>query len=241
MNRLCIVTCLLSLLLAPALWAAGTLLVSPIRVHLSADSPTAVLSVINQGEQEKLIQLEVVHWTQQNGEDQYQADNRILATPPVFRLPAGESQLIRLGLRQVPQNLTEDAFRIFVREVPEQHATQQALRMALRLGIPIFVAPSAGAQRSAIDGLQWAMTKNPQGEISLQALNQSHFHIQLHNIRLLQGKTELKTLPGMKYLLPGQSYRWRIQPDNDSNGSGSYRVRADSDAGPVRFEIAAAQ
>lgn len=237
MNRLLTVACLLGLLLSPPLWAAGTLLVSPIRVHLSAESPTAVLSVRNQGDQEKLIQLEVVHWFQQDGHDRYETATNILATPPVFRLPAGESQLIRLGLRDVPQNRSEEAYRIFVREVPEQGATQQPLRLALRLGIPIFVAPAVKSQLTAKDGLQWSLTEAAQGRVTLQAQNQSDFHIQLHNIKLQQGGTTLKMLQGMKYLLPGQQFSWNIEPDSQPAVTGQYSVQADSDVGPIRFDI----
>src|SRR3546814_9833017 len=57
-------------------------------------------------------------WSQSGGKDVFAAVDDILATPPIFTIPAGGSQVIRVGSRRAPDPQHERAYRLFLREVP---------------------------------------------------------------------------------------------------------------------------
>ena len=57
-------------------------------------------------------------WSQVEGKDVYTATREVLANPPIFTVPAGGSQLVRIGLRRAPNTQRELTYRIFMQELP---------------------------------------------------------------------------------------------------------------------------
>lgn len=82
--------CALAFLLAGTGAAcAGSFQVNPVRATLTASLPVGSLTVRNTGSEPAVVQLEVVSWSQQAGNDVYTPTKEILATPPIFTVPAG--------------------------------------------------------------------------------------------------------------------------------------------------------
>ena len=75
-------------------------LVSPVRVDLSARKATAAMTVRNDSDQPVVIQLQTVAWSQAGGQDSTTPTSDLIATPPLFTLPAQSSQIVRVGLRK---------------------------------------------------------------------------------------------------------------------------------------------
>src|SRR5437773_747269 len=85
--------------LSTSLGQSGTFSVAPIRIDLSASIPTAAITLENHGEIASVVQLDVVKWSMRDGVDVYEPDQALLATPPIFTMPPGKTQVIRVGLR----------------------------------------------------------------------------------------------------------------------------------------------
>jgi len=100
---------------------AGTFAVNPVRLSLSDEHQVAAVTVRNQGQEAAVVQLETAAWTQAGGQDVYNPTREILVTPPIFTVPAGGSQIVRVGLR-----------------------------VALRIGVPVFVPALATASPPAL-------------------------------------------------------------------------------------------
>ena len=111
---------------------AGAFLVSPLRVELSAKTPIAVVTVRNEGVAAGVMKLDVMSWSQNEGQDTYSPTFDVLATPPVFSVPAGGSQIVRLGLRRPADANKELAYRLYLHEQPSMTAEQGAMKVALR-------------------------------------------------------------------------------------------------------------
>ena len=90
----------LSLLAASA--QAGSFQVNPVRLSLSAAQSTTAFTVTNQSEQQLVVQLRVMAWSQHDGQDVYTDTHDVLVTPPIFQLEPGRTQTVRAGLRQPP-------------------------------------------------------------------------------------------------------------------------------------------
>ena len=75
---------------------AANLGVSPVRVTLSESQKTGAITVLNKSTEPVSIQLEVLSWSQEEGKDVLTPTREILATPPIFTIPAGTSQLLSL-------------------------------------------------------------------------------------------------------------------------------------------------
>lgn len=154
-----------------AAWAcsahAGSLWVGPTRIELTREHPVAVLEVRNDNPDPTIVQIERMSWAQDGGTDTYAATSLLIATPPVFELAAGVTQTVRVALRDRRQLPAEEAFRIYVREVPRVPSEPSSgLQFALRVGVPVF-ANFPGASPH----LQWALKVVAEGQLALSSRN----------------------------------------------------------------------
>ena len=97
---------------------AGTIGVSPVRVTLSDSQKIGSLSVRNEGTEPITMQMEVLSWSQREGKAVFAATRELLANPPIFTIPAGNSQLVRVGLRRAPDAQRELSYRVILEELP---------------------------------------------------------------------------------------------------------------------------
>ena len=105
-----------SLIAVPAL--AGSLSVTPVRVELSNAQRSAALTVRNDGDQPSVVQAQLVAWSQESNEDKLDPTVDLLASPPIFTVAPGASQILRVALRRAPDSAVERTYRILVTEVP---------------------------------------------------------------------------------------------------------------------------
>jgi fimbrial chaperone protein len=215
---------------APAL--AGSFMVTPVRATLSAKQPVAALTVRNESQEATVVQVEVVTWTQREGSDVYAATRDILATPPIFTVAPGASQLVRIGLRRDADPGRELAYRVFLQEVPPPAKSDfRGLRVALRMGIPVFVLPPTAVAPL----LQWR-AEAAQGGVSLSLKNEGNAHVQLTDLRLvLPAGGELAREQMSTYVLPGQSRGWRF--NRSAPAGASLRLSARTDGGDLETDV----
>mgnify|MGYP000329849137 CR=1 FL=1 len=97
---------------------AAAIGVSPVRVTLSDKQKMGTLTVRNNGAEPVSMQLEVLNWSQEEGNGVFTPTRELIVNPPIFTIPAGGSQLIRVGLRRAPDAQRELTYRIFLQELP---------------------------------------------------------------------------------------------------------------------------
>lgn len=136
---------------APNSTQASSFSVSPVRLSLTPDRPIQALRIRNNKAHALSIETEVVGWTQDDAGDHYTASPRLIVSPPIFSLGPGEEQIVRMALDSDQLPKVEDAFRVFFSEIPEaapKTTTALGIRVALRLGVPVFVrsTPRSDAQ-----------------------------------------------------------------------------------------------
>lgn len=105
--------CLLAL--QPAVSAASALRVDPIELELSEARRVATVTLRNEDSHPVTVRAYALAWTQQGGEDVYDEDRSLILSPPVFTVPSGGEQLMRVGARG---SVEGRAFRVMIEEVP---------------------------------------------------------------------------------------------------------------------------
>lgn len=203
-----------ALLLGPHVAAASDLQVTPLRVTLSAGEPTSLITLRNRGEEARVIQARVMAWEQEEGENRYTPTRDILVNPPIFTLGPEAAQVIRLGLAGEGAADRELAYRLYLQEVPVENGdTGARLRVVLRLGVPVFVAP-----REARWDVHWQAEPVPGGGLRVLAVNRGNVHARIAELRVAapaeNGESRLvESLVTHDYLLPGQSAKWLLGGD----------------------------
>lgn len=226
--------CFLTLLPAQA----GTLRIDPVRLELLPEQSIAALTVHNDGPQAALMQLEIMAWRQANGEDIYQPSRELLASPPIFTVPAGASQIVRIGLRRAVDPAQELTYRLYLQEIPLVPAEFQGAQVVLRIGVPVFVAPPVKTAAK----LAWHAARRGDA-IELTLINSGNAHIQLAAVELYEEDSLFASQQLSSYVLAGQTQRWLIKPKHALKSADITTVglKALTDAGEISAKISFAQ
>ncbi len=214
---------------------AGSFQVSPVRVQLTPSAPTAAISVRNESSTESVVlQLRVMDWKQERGEDVYTASSELIATPPIFTIPAGGTQTVRVGLRKTVQTDVQQTFRLYLTEVPPAPKEGfRGLQVALNIGIPVFVAPKSVTGTPPV----WRATMTSDGKLGLTATNATNMHVQILDAQIYdeQDNIAVAILQEPRYILAGQTSSWQLALTRKPKGLLRLTIR--TDAGSIETKI----
>lgn len=201
--------------IAALLLTAGTahaapagIAVSPIRLDLQAPKPSAALTVSNGDSTPRRFQIEVLRWTQVAGRDQFAPADELLANPPLFELAPGAQQILRVGLLATPPADVEAAYRVYVSEVPRSELPAAGqLRLLLRIGVPVYVKPTAGARPA----WRWS-ARIEQDHYVVRADNPGNVHQRRAQLQLSDADSgaTLGSDDGFRDVLAGAYHEWRF-------------------------------
>jgi len=232
------------LALALAVWlaaagsaAAGSFSLAPIRIEMDKGRATGVVTLHNDADVPVTIQIEAVAWTQPEDGDRYVPTHDLIVTPPVFVVPPKSDQIVRVARRPAADTGSEIPYRLFFQEVPD--TTPQSgtgLRIALRVGVPVFVAAAGAAP-----DLAFAAEMAADGSVAITAANHGRAHVQVTDFEVrAENGVALGAVSGSRYLLPGSATRWTLKPAAGETPSGTLKIQGHSDRGPIAAEVALA-
>jgi len=212
---------------------ASSFSVNPVRITLSAKQPVAAITVRNADSEQTVVQLEATAWTQVDGKDVQVVSNDLLATPPIFTLKPGGSQIVRVGLRGARNVPGEVTYRLSLREVPSSQPSTTGLRVALRISMPIFVVPAT----PVAPDIKWRVTREEEGKVRVTATNTGTAHVQLGKLDLLADGTVVGTRSIAEYVLPGNARYWTLETHGKLATGAKVRISTSSDAGPLQADV----
>jgi fimbrial chaperone protein len=207
-----------------------------VRATLSAQNASESLTVRNNGTEPAVVQLEILGWSQQDSSDVFSPTRDILATPPIFTVQPGGSQVIRVGLRRAVDPLRELTYRLFLQEVPQAPKPGfQGLQVALRLSVPVFVNPPV----APAPVLRWWVLREPTGELRVRLTNDGNAHVQVASFQLAAaGRTVVDRQQVSAYVLPGQRRHWVVKPVGPVAAGAVLSLSAATDTGDVQANVA---
>jgi len=182
--------------------SAGLLRLAPVRVFLDGGTRTAVVELTNPGDKAIGVQVDAFDWSQgADGRDQYQLTSEIVAFPPIFSIPPGKSQLVRIGqLAPAPTDI-ESTYRVYFTELPQVDSESKglvSLNMRLRIGIPVFSA-SLAPKRPQLRVVSSEFTEDG---LNVRLQNTGNTHLRVSEL-LAAELIDAESVKASKYLLPG--------------------------------------
>lgn len=182
------------------------------------------------------MQLEAMLWEQKDGKDIYTPTRDILATPPIFTILPKSSQIVRIGFRQQPDKFRELAYRLFLQEIPMMAGTSGEVQVALRFGIPIFIAPFDTSSKPVLD---WRIMSASNKGLQVEAVNRGNIHVQISHIVLKNATSDitLTERQGMDYLLPAQNRSWWLSLDQSLKPGSQLKIIGQTDAGEISADV----
>lgn len=212
---------------------ASSFSVNPVRVTLSAKQPVAAITVRNSDREQTVVQLEATAWTQVDGKDTQLPTSDLLATPPIFTLPPGGSQIVRVGLRGARNVPGEVTYRLNLREVPPSQPSVTGLRVALHISMPIFVVPATPVAPE----IKWRATREDDGKVRVTATNTGKAHVQLGKLDLLADGNVVGSRSIAEYVLPGNARHWTLETQGKLANGAKLHITASSDAGAMQADV----
>jgi len=191
----------LAALLCSAATSAGSFNIAPIRIELPAARRAASIEVQNTGDAAAQLQVERFLWKRDNGgDDDLEATEAFVVTPPIFTLQPGQRQIVRVLMQVPPDPRREGTYRVVLQETPLGDPPPNTVATLLRISLPLFVTvPTAKAE------LAWRLVRDG-GALQLEADNRGGAHAFISQVRTPEGAP----LKVDGYLLPGEQRRWPI-------------------------------
>lgn len=217
--------CLVILLISTGNLLAANFNVKPTRIFVQT-LPQSSLSVKNQGDTEVLIQAELIKWTQARGTDVYAPARDVIISPPMFKIPPGETQIVRVHSLLTDASNQERTYRVILQELPSPNplSHKPAVSTILRMSVPIFILPNNVEDPE----VAWKITRTEKG-LLIRAKNTSNSHILLSSLKLVDDAgSVLFNQKIFVYILAGQPYKWSLKLD-DAWQSARIKITADSD------------
>lgn len=227
-----------SILLAalPALAAAqeGGIRLSPVRLYLAADENATAVTVTNQDAAERRFQVQVERWNQSpDAVDELTPTQDVIANPPMFALKSGQSRIVRVGFVDASASQLEQAYRVYIREVPASQVpgvdgepqAASGIQILRRFSLPLFRAPAGPVRHE----LQWSASRNADS-LTLRAHNRGNVHERRSDLKAYGDaggdaeKALIEHVGGVNDMLPGTTRTWTFR----TSRAGDKRLRLES-------------
>lgn len=222
----------LSLLWATAALAGAPLLIWPIDPVIAPGQQATALWLENQGSQPAVLQVRVFGWSQPQGEEDFQPQQAVLPSPPIATIAPGARQLVRLISTRPVAAGSEQAFRVFIDELPSPDATGPdaaagaSIKLQMRYAVPLFVygggavlpltrsrEGAGGSEEKALKPvLDWQLVQD-KGQPVLVLRNSGNAHARITAVEWTGGDGRQNSLnPGLLgYVLAGSRMRFVIE------------------------------
>jgi fimbrial chaperone protein len=194
---------------------AGSLEITPVLITLAAGQTATTIEVTNHGGTPTAIQARAYRWTQAGDDDALTATQDIIVSPPIFTVPNGGSQTMRLLLHGGIAAGGEHSYRLLLDEVPPANTPNRQIAFTLRLSLPVFAASSGRPT------LQWRTERGAGGQTVLTASNAGSAYDKLRaiDVTLSDGSHPKVVSRGKNpYILAGAERHWVVQDRGSGPG-----------------------
>jgi fimbrial chaperone protein len=215
---------------------ASSILIAPVDPVIESHQQATALWLQNQGTLPVVMQIQVVNWQQKQFDDHYQdAQQSLIASPPIATVLPGKRQLIRLVRGQMGTPGKEEAFRLIIDEVPPvlsnasevKEKREVGVQFQMRYSVPLFVAGEGIRLKEDSENKILATAPrlsaqlvNVAGKKYLQIANQGNVHARLSHVVWHQGVKNVVLSTGLLgYVLPGAQMRWLVPINISSEGA----------------------
>ena len=222
--------------------SASTFRVSPVQVTLSSTTPSALLTVGNDGDEPLRFQVSAFTWDQDNkGRMRLTPTQDIVFFPMMLTVDGHDQRRIRVG-STLAAGANEKTYRIFIEELPPLSASaadagKYQIKVLTKFGIPVFVQPLRPTTEPTVE---FRGVSDDNLHIAIRNLGNTHLMLQtvhLHGIGADGAGLIDRESEGWYVLAGGE--RDYDQPLSASECASlkSLAVDAETDKGPIAGRI----
>ena len=218
------------LLMGQNIHAQANFLIWPIYPVIESHEKAVPVWLENVGDDSSMVQIRVFKWTQNNGQDEYENQQEVIASPPIVKIQAASKQMIRLvKSNSNAAESKEHSYRIIIDELPfdmDANKERSQVSFKMRYSLPLFVY-GKGLGSGRTDESIKLNAKNPLAKPILKwsvvsELNKEYLKIDnigLMSVRISGFKNnqkEYKSLSGSNtfgYVLANSAFNFELSPE----------------------------
>jgi fimbrial chaperone protein len=189
---------------------ATSLEITPVAIHLVPGQNSTTIEVMNRGGLATAIQLRAYAWSQNGDQDVLVPTHEVILSPPIFTVPSGKTQTIRLLLRRESSAAGQRSYRLLLDEVPSAAAKDRQVMIAMRVSLPVIIASASPKPKSLV----WCAKRGAGSQIVLSATNSGNVFDRIYAIAvtLADGsEAKIASTAANSYLLAGAERHWIVQ------------------------------
>lgn len=209
-------------------------MVKPVRIELSTRQLRSTMQVQNLGDEPITIQAHIAAWNAKGAEEILSDNDDILLNPPIFTVPVGHTQYLRLGLRHSPRGITEGTYRLILEQVPGPPKPDfTGINTLLRISVPIIVEPRIPAPQ-----LAWTLERTSDRDMRLAVENHGNAHVQIRKFAVALGGSDAASFAQdtATYVLPNARKQWLIH-NGILAAAGKLLLLGQTDSGDLREDL----
>lgn len=220
---------------------SASLMVTPVSVDLGQDAASQLLTLKNQEDREIRFEVSAFAWSEdENGEMALAPTEDLVVFPLLSSIAPHGERTVRVGLARRGPTPVERTYRIFFEEMATPRTTTVAgtVRLTMRIGIPVFVAPPKPTATAELESLSFE-----HGKVRVRLAHRGNAHLRLTSVTITAesangapvARRDLKAW----YLLAGgaRQYDLRLEPE-ECNGAAQLLVEARWSGGNVSGRVA---
>ena len=217
-----------AILADPALATSFT--VNPVNINLPGGRQAASLTLTNSDAAPVSVRVVTYGWTQVDGIDVHTPTDNVIASPPMFTIAPGKTQLVRIGLKNRPAT---GAFRVVFEEIPREKPVAGELQISLRLDLPLYLLPKGGGKAQ----LSWRAWRDWTGELFVEGRNSGSAHGQVLQLFAEQGSQRQLLSRQMGVVLPASARFWKVGKRPELQAGAPLLLTVRSSTGETRTQL----
>jgi fimbrial chaperone protein len=213
---------------------AQSLSIAPVNIIMNPGQKIVSLTVKNTGTADTAIQSRAYKWSQSGETDPLDSTTALQLSPPIATIAAGETQVLRIALREPPKS-PEETYRLLIDQIPPP-GKSGVIQVLLRLSVPVFVEGDVHTTAK----LALSVEHEKSGKFFFVAANSGQRHESIREVALTSGDgTKFKITSGaLPYVLPGTRRRWVISSEPAlASVPSSMKLTARTDAGMIERQV----
>lgn len=210
--------------------ASASFQVNPVQIILPSDRRSASLEITNSDAAPVAIRVTAFAWTQIDGGDVHVETSNVIASPPIFTVPPGKSQLVRIGLKD---RAGPGAYRVVLEEIPREERVAGQIKVLLRMDLPLYLVPKGGGTPE----LRWSAWRDGDGELFIKGQNFGPVHGEVVELSAEQDGSRTVLSQQMGVVLPGSARIWQIARHPDFQVGAPFVLKVRSPASETQTRI----
>lgn len=187
----------------------ATVVINPVIINFSKDLNSQEVVLENQSDKEKIFEVSIKEWKQENNDYVYIETNKIVVLPLMSKIPPKSKQKFRLVLKNRPSEPIQASYRLFFNEIAEKSKDKiksASFSFLFKLLVPVFVEGNNFIKKNEKSWIIKTDEKNKNVKLSLK--NNGSSYVKIRNISVNQ-LNKFKD-DNWQYILPNATRSWVI-------------------------------